>query len=131
MEASMRKHALAVVLALVGGLLTSATPASAQDKLPTAEVERIVRGYLLREPEIIYQAIQELQKRQQAEESARQKAMIAQSADEIFRAPDDPVAGNPSGDVTLVEFFDYRCGYCRSMSANLQKLIEGDNSLRF
>jgi protein-disulfide isomerase len=127
----MRRNALAVIVALIGGLLMPAAPSSAQDKLPAEEVERIVREYLLREPEIIYQAIQELQKRQQAEESARQKAMIAQNADEIFRAEGDPVAGDPSGNVTLVEFFDYRCGYCRSMAANLQKLIESDSNLRF
>jgi protein-disulfide isomerase len=129
----MLKKSLAAVTAaaLAGTLLLSASPARAQDKLPTEEVEQIVREYLLREPEIIYQAIQELQKRQQAAESSRQKAMIAQHGDDIFRHRDDPVAGNQSGDVTLVEFFDYRCGYCRSMSAGLRSLIKGDEQLRF
>jgi protein-disulfide isomerase len=117
---------------LAGALLLPLGPStSAQDKLPTEEVERIVREYLLREPVVIYQAIQELQKRQQIAETSRQKAMIAQHGDDIFRHRDDPVAGNPSGDVTLVEFFDYRCGYCRSMSASLRALIGADEQLRF
>jgi protein-disulfide isomerase len=125
----MPRTSLAAVALLGTALLLPGVPAQAQDKLPVAEIERIVREYLLREPEVIYQAIQELQKRQQAEEAARQKAMIAQHADEIFNEAADPVVGE--GKVTLVEFFDYRCGYCRSMSPGLQKLLDSDRQLRF
>ena len=85
----------------------------------------------MREPEVIYQAIQELQKRQQAEEATRQQATIAEQGDQIFRHADDPIAGNEAGDVTLVEFFDYRCGYCRNMTPGLQQLIDADPKLRF
>lgn len=121
----------AAMLAAVLSLAAAVPLASAQDKLPVEEVERIVREYLLREPEVVYQAIQELQKRREAEEAARQKQLIAQHADEILHEAADPVAGNPAGDVTLVEFFDYRCGYCRSMSPALRGLIEKDGKLRF
>lgn len=105
--------------------------AAAEDKLTVPEIERIVREYLLREPEVIYQAIQELQARQRAAEEARQQAVIASSRDEIYRDARDPVAGKADGKVTLVEFFDYRCGYCRSMAGGLRKLIEGHGELRF
>jgi protein-disulfide isomerase len=118
-------------LTLAGAWLASGAPAAAEEQLPVKEIERIVREYLLREPQVIYQAIQELQKRQQAEEAARQKAMIAKNADAIFRDSDDPVAGNPDAEATLVEFFDYHCGYCRSMAPGLRALIDDDRDMRF
>ena len=122
---------LATALALTGTLLVPGPPTFADDKLPVGEVEQIVRDYLMREPEIIYQAIQELQKRQQAAEATRQQEMIAEHSDDIFRKAEDPLAGNSLGDITLVEFFDYRCGYCRSMVSGLQQLIGSDQKLRF
>jgi protein-disulfide isomerase len=127
----MRRTALVGILTLAGAWLASGAPATAEEQLPVKEIERIVREYLLREPQVIYQAIQELQKRQQAEEAVRQKAMIAQNADAIFRHPDDPVAGDPKAEATLVEFFDYHCGYCRSMSPGLRALIDNDPNMRF
>lgn len=125
------RSTLAIALALTGALLVSSPPTFAADKLSVGEVEQIVRDYLMREPEIIYQAIQELQKRQQATEATRQQEMIAEHSSDIFRKAKDPFAGNSLGDITLVEFFDYRCGYCRSMVSGLQQLIDSDQKLRF
>ena len=116
---------------MAGALLLPGCAASAAEKLPVADIEKIVHDYLLREPEVIYQAIQELQKRQQAEEAAKAQAMIAEHGDEIFRHADDPVVGNAEGDATLVEFFDYHCGYCRSMTPGLRAMIGTDPQLRF
>ena len=121
-----------LIAALFGlSLLLPGLPAVAETSLPVDQVEKIVKDYLMREPEVIYQAIQELQRRQQAEEATRQQAVIAQEGDQIFRHPDDPLAGNASGDVTLVEFFDYHCGYCRSMMPGLRKMVGSDPHLRF
>jgi protein-disulfide isomerase len=117
-------------LAVSAAWLLPAARAADQD-LPVSEIEKIVRDYLMREPEVIYEAIQELQKRQQTAEAERQKAAIAKRSDEIFRHPEDPIAGAANGDVTLVEFFDYRCGYCRSMAGNLRTLVDTDDRLRF
>jgi protein-disulfide isomerase len=117
-------------LALCAGSLAPAAKAADQ-ALPVPEIEKIVRDYLMREPEVIYEAIQELQKRQQAAEAARQQASIVERADEIVRSPEDPVAGNPSGDVTVVEFFDYHCGYCRRMVGDLRNLVDADAQVRF
>lgn len=105
--------------------------ARAADPVSVPEIEKIVRDYLMREPEVIYEAIQELQKRQQAAEAARQQTSIVQRADEIFRHPDDPTSGDTAGDVTLVEFFDYRCGYCRNMAGKLRDMVADDSKLRF
>lgn len=100
----------------------------AQD-LPREEVEQIVREYLMREPEVIYEAIQEFQRRQEEEEQVRQQEMLVSQADEIFDDPRDPVI-NPEGDVVLVEFFDYRCGYCRTMTDGVEQLLLDDTELK-
>ena len=80
---------------------------------------------------MIYDALQELQRRREADEAKRQQAAITQHRDAIFADAGDPVGGNPKGDVTLVEFFDYRCGYCRSMASDLRSLMASDKQLRF
>lgn len=111
-----------------------ASGAAAQDgakvELPADQVEAIVRDYLMREPEIIYQALQELQRRQTAAESERRKATLVSRQDDLFHNASTPVAGNPDGDVTLVEFFDYHCGYCRRVVDSVRALVERDQQLR-
>ncbi len=128
-----RPTALALALALL--LVAGGTPVRAQEQqqspLTRPDVERIVREYLLKNPEVVYEAIQELQRRREAEEAGHQQAALAQHRDAVFAAPGDPVAGNAQGDVTLVEFFDYRCGYCRNMVPGLRALLAGDPKLRF
>lgn len=123
----------------MAGLLVglAATGASAQEaetgarvELPADQVEAIVRDYLLREPEIIYEALQELQRREAAAEAERRKAALTARKDELFHSAGSPVGGNPEGDVTLVEFFDYRCGYCRRVVGALRALVEQDEDLR-
>ena len=85
-----------------------------------APAERIVRDYLLKNPEILVQMTTELEKRQAFEQqhqaARRQQKTIFENADAIFRSPVAHVAGNPNGDVSVVEFFDYKCGYCRRAS---------------
>jgi protein-disulfide isomerase len=80
---------------------------------------------------VIYEAIQELQRRQQVEVVEQQRATVARLRDEIFAASGDPLGGDPAGDVTVVEFFDYNCHFCRSMAADIRSLLERDPRLRF
>ena len=120
--------ALAGLLAM--GTSLGAVTAQAQTEPSTAEIERIVREYLLREPEIIMQAIEELQRRREATTAAEQRERLTSGRDALVADDRDPVIGNPDGDVTLVEFFDYRCGYCRAMVEPMQSLLEGDPQLR-
>ena len=113
------------------GLLLAA-PAFADEPaqaLPREEIEKIVREDRLREPEVIYEASQELQKRREMAAAEQQQKMIVARKDDLFANAADPVA-NADGDVTLVQFFDYKCGYCRGMAAGLQNLIAGDPKLR-
>ncbi|MCB2056148.1 MAG: DsbA family protein [Geminicoccaceae bacterium] len=107
----------------------SSSGASVATDLPAEAIEQIVKDYLLREPEVIMQALQRLQERQAEAEAAQAQAMLEAHADAIVDDPRDGVI-NPEGDVTLVEFFDYRCGYCRGMAAGLQKMVEEDPGLR-
>ena len=78
--------------------------------------EQRVREYLLKNPEVIMEALQILQERQRAAEAENLKRTIAERGEEILNDPAAPVGGNPSGDVTLVEFFDYNCPYCRRVA---------------
>lgn len=98
-----------------------------QDK---AAIERIVRDYLVRHPEVIVEALQEMQRRETLAEAERSRAMIAAHITRL----DDPtgrfVAGNPDGDVTVVEFFDYRCGYCKRAFPSLMEAITQDGNVR-
>jgi protein-disulfide isomerase len=119
-----------LVGAAVAGMLLTGGAASAQSALPQDEVERIVREYLLREPEIIMQAIEELQRRRDAQAAATQRERLAGEQEALQADARDPVLGNPDGDVTLVEFFDYRCGYCRIMAEPMQTLLAADPQLR-
>jgi protein-disulfide isomerase len=108
----------------------SATRAEQPADLSVQQIEKIVRDYLLREPEIVYQALEELQRRQAEAEAARQQAAIADNRSELLNDPASPVGGNPDGDVTLVEFFDYRCAYCRRVVSSMRALLQEDGDLR-
>ena len=65
-----------------------------------------------------------------AEQSVQQQKAISKNADAIFRSPVTPVAGNPNGDVSVVEFFDYNCPYCRRALPDVLKLINQDGKVR-
>jgi protein-disulfide isomerase len=94
------------------------------------ELEGIIRNYLIANPEVIADAIAELQRKRDAAEQLAQVKTIQDSAKLIFTSDHQVVLGNPAGKVTLVEFFDYNCTYCRRAEADMKKLIAGDPELR-
>ena len=94
------------------------------------EVEGIIRNYLIANPEIVRDAISELQRRQDAAQQLAQTKTIDDSAGLIFASGRQVVLGNPAGKVTLVEFFDYNCTYCRRAEADMKKLIATEPNLR-
>ncbi|MCK0195470.1 DsbA family protein [Ancylobacter sp. 6x-1] len=123
--------------ALSAGLLSASlllaaggAPASALDDTQRSEFETLIHDYLVKNPEVIQEAIGELQKRQEAAEATRRKSQIAAMKDDIYTSPHAVVVGNPKGDVTLVEFFDYNCGYCKRSLGDLVDLIKNDPKLR-
>ncbi|MEA1833648.1 DsbA family protein [Methylobacterium durans] len=124
--------ALALTLALV------ALPAAAQtspEPTPFTDAQRgaieaIIRDYLVKNPDVLQEAIAEGEKRQLETQRLAQSAALKESREALLNGPHDVVAGNPNGDVTLVEFFDYNCGYCRKALGDVQALIKGDPKLR-
>jgi protein-disulfide isomerase len=89
-----------------------------------------IRDYLIANPEVIRDAIDALQRQQDAAQVAAQVALIDENRDLLFASERQVVVGNPDGDVTLVEFFDYNCGYCRRAQADVERLIADDPNLR-
>ncbi len=118
------------LIAVVSATSVSAQDAATKVELPADQVEAIVRDFLMREPEVIYQALQELQRRETAAKEERQKEALTAKRDELFHRASTPVGGNADGDVTLVEFFDYHCGYCRRVVTAVRALSEQDDNLR-
>ena len=105
----------------------------AASPMPTrAAIEDIIKDYLTKEhPEVLMEGMQELQKRDQASAEAKSEAAVKAATDKIFNNPDSPVGGNPKGDVTIVEFFDYQCGYCKMSEPTVEKLLKEDKNVKF
>jgi protein-disulfide isomerase len=95
-----------------------------------AEIGKIVKEYLLANPDVVKDAIEELDKREKVAEASARETTLTKQADKLFNSPNQAVVGNPDGDVTLVEFFDYNCGYCKQSLTNVAKLIDSDPKLR-
>lgn len=123
----------ALVVALAGG-----GPAAAQDQsMPggfTADqvqgIELIIKRYLMENPEVLIESLNAFQQRERlAEEQRRQDAILAE-ADALKNDPSTPVLGNPEGDVAMVEFFDYRCPYCRRVADSVKDVVDEDGNVR-
>lgn len=126
-------------LAIVASVFMLFSPLAAQasnhdQKFSPAQeraIEDLVRQYILKNPDLIVQSIQTMQMREEEAKKARtQQALVARRKD-LLQDPRSHVGGNPKGDVTLVEFFDYRCGYCKRVHPTVKKLLEEDGNIRF
>jgi protein-disulfide isomerase len=125
-------------VAAVGGatLLLRSSPAeaewtaSAANGLSKKDVERIVKEYILANPEVLVEAMNNMQAREEQAKADKLKTSISKYERDLFQNAADYVAGNPKGDVTIVEFFDYRCGYCKKARPEVLKLIETDKNIR-
>ncbi len=124
---------LARFLLLAFAAIVTTLPAAAEEALNPAQkqaVEAIVRDYLRDHPEMILEALQGLELRREAEQQERARQALAERRNDLHNDPTTPVEGNPKGDVTLVEFFDYRCGYCKSVSATVAEVVRQDGNVR-
>tara|TARA_R110002124_G_scaffold137114_2_gene299985 strand:- start:614 stop:1357 length:744 start_codon:yes stop_codon:yes gene_type:complete len=112
-----------------------ALPASAMDLTELTDAERAqfraeVRSYLMDNPEVIMEAVELLQTREAQQQAQADVNMVSDNADAIFNDGYSWVGGNPDGDITLVEFLDYRCGYCKRAHGEVAKLLETDGNIR-
>lgn len=98
--------------------------------LGEADVERIVERFLMKKPEVVISAIEAYRAKQQRDESARAQENIGKYRNELERDENTPVVGNPDGDVTVVKFSDYSCGYCKRAMPEILKLLENDKNVR-
>lgn len=117
--------------ALLGAGLLLAAPHAGAAEMTKDEVEKIVREYLLANPEILNEMLSELKAREEADADKKAKDAIASNKETLLNDGYSYVAGNPNGDVTVVEFFDYRCGYCKKVREDVVNVIGGDSNLRF
>ena len=111
----------------------AAAPARAQSFTgdQRGEIERIVREYLLSHPELLQEVMSELEKRQAVAEAEKHRTAVKQYSEVIFSSPRQVTLGNTQGDVTVVEFFDYNCGYCKRAMSDMLDLMKNDAKLKF
>jgi protein-disulfide isomerase len=114
-------------VALIGIATATAAEISPAQR---GDIEKIVHDYIIAHPEVLQEAIAELEKRQAQAQAIKQEASVKENAKEIFNSPRQVTLGNPHGDVTLVEFFDYNCGYCRHALGDMLTLLKTDPKLR-
>ena len=131
---TMRTGAGVLMLAMVAVAgMDDPRPASAAEALSDAQkqaVEQLVHDYLMKNPEVLLESLQAYDAKQRdAHEQLAQKA-VASSRDPLERDASTPVGGDPKGDVTVVEFFDYRCGYCKKALPSVQELLKSDGNIR-
>lgn len=132
---SCKKAIQIMTFALLAGTSALAIPAAqAQDgsdlnATQKEAVRSIIKEYLMKEPEIVIEAMEAYQIKKKTEEAAQTAEKISEYETQ-FQGDDFPVAGNENGDVTIVEFFDYNCGYCKRAFPDVQAVLEEDDNVR-
>lgn len=115
------------VLALLLPIAAAAQPFSVEQR---AELEKIIREVLTRDPSILREALATLEAAEARAQAEAARTALSAHADALARNPADPSLGNPEGDVTIVEFSDYRCPYCRRAHPELRRLLAEDRKVR-
>jgi protein-disulfide isomerase len=123
---------LTALLAAAAFALAGATSVSAQtfSEPQRGEIEKIIKDYLLKHPEVLQEAMAELEKRQAVAEAEKARSAVKNHSEAIFNSPRQVTLGNPQGDVTFVEFFDYNCGYCKRALDDMNALMAKDPKLK-
>ncbi len=129
--------AIALSIATIGTAFANPTAPATNNASVTpqerAKIEAVVHQYILQKPEVLVEALQILQQRQyqEAEKTVKNTQASANSfANALFHQPNDPVAGNPQGKITVVEFFDYQCPHCLDMAPVIENIIKANPDVR-
>jgi protein-disulfide isomerase len=123
----------ALFASLVAVAMLCAQPASAQTFSDDQrhQIEGIIKDYLLKHPEVLQEVMAALDKKQQEAEAEKARTTIKENNATLFNSPHQVVLGNPQGDVTMVEFFDYNCGYCKRALPDMMTLLKTDPNIKF
>ncbi len=133
-----RTIATATLALMMFGALPGPAPAQQQSRpalsdMTETEREALrteIRAYLLEYPEVIMEAVNILEARRKANSKQADAALIAANREQLYNNPNSWVSGNPDGDVTLVEFADYRCGFCKKAHPEVKELLQRDPNIR-
>ena len=129
----MRLYIVIFALACAFLAIAPARPLGAAEITPEQRkaIEAIIHDYLMQNPEVLIEALREAEAKANSDADIKAAQVLRDRRHEVFDDPATPVGGNPQGDVTVVEFFDYRCPYCKQVQPALQKLLDQDRKLRF
>ena len=116
------------VLCMTTSLVSTAV---AMDDIQKKELGAFIKQYLIENPEILAEAQAALEKKQAAQQAEKSAQIVETNKDAIFQSKNDVVLGNPNGKVSIVEFFDYNCHYCKQALADMDAIIEKDKDVRF
>ena len=122
-----------ILLAVMTASLAAMPTAKAEPALNKAqakEIDALIHDYIVGHPEVIMESLQAAQDKADADRHAAAESALGKHSDALLHDPTSPVMGNPDGDTTLVEFFDYRCPYCKSSASTVTDLIKSDPRLR-
>jgi protein-disulfide isomerase len=130
LRAACRSFLVAATIAIA-----AAFPAQAADPVFTPEqdaaIRALVHDYIMKNPEVIIESVNAMRARLAQSDEQRRVSVMRARAQELTMHPASPVAGNPKGDVTVVEFFDYRCPYCKRMVEPIAELLRTDRGVRY
>lgn len=124
----MKKTLPIYVFAAAVGLASA--PAMADKTMSKSDVEAVIKQYLNDHPDVIVDALKKFQVQAEKEANKKAAAELTRSRSEIINGKYSPIAGNPKGDVTVVEFFDYHCGYCKRMLPVVTDLMKDDGKVK-
>lgn len=122
----------AIVFTLVCAAAMAAATAQAADPAPPQrqQIEAIIHDYLMNHPDVLIAALREAEDKLHRDDDVKASKAVAEHHGEVFNDPTAPVAGNPGGDVAVVEFFDYRCPYCKQVEPSLETMLKQDHKLK-
>ena len=126
------QHNIAMLLTalLISIPLVESNAADGFNEAQRIEINKIVQSFIMKNPQVILDAVQHMQAKAEEGKKSLIKKNLITSREKLINDPNSPTSGNPKGDVTIVEFFDYRCGYCKRVLPTMLKAVKEDGNVR-